>query len=168
MKVHPTTLDGVLRLEPSTYFEDFRGEYIETYNAENFSKHGIDVTFNEDDISVSTKNVLRGFHGDQKRTKLVTCLYGKFLLVVVNNDPETKQYRNHEAFTLSDKNYNSILIPPKFGNAHLILSEKAIFHYKQTGNYDRDSQFTLAWNDPDLNVWWPTDKPILSKRDAFV
>jgi dTDP-4-dehydrorhamnose 3,5-epimerase len=168
MKVHETNLDGVLRLEPSTFFEDFRGEYVETYNAESFLRSGIDIAFNEDDISVSTRHVLRGFHGDQKRTKLVTCLYGKFLLVIVNNDPESQQYQKHETFTLSDKNYNSVLIPPKFGNAHLVLSEKAIFHYKQTGTYDRDGQFTLAWNDPALKVWWPIDYPILSQRDALV
>ena len=56
-------------------------------------------------------------------------------------------------------------MPPKFGNGHLILSESAIFHYKQTTNYDRAGQFTIAWNDPDLKIWWPIQNPILSERD---
>jgi len=58
-----------------------------------------------------------------------------------------------------------ILVPPKFAIGHLVLSEKAIFHYKQSSYYDRASQFTLLWNDPQLNIWWPVRNPILSRRD---
>jgi len=58
-----------------------------------------------------------------------------------------------------------ILIPPKFGNGHLVTSKEAIFHYKQSTLYDRDSQFTIHWNDPKLNIKWPIKSPILSKRD---
>ena len=58
-----------------------------------------------------------------------------------------------------------ILIPPKFGNAHYVLSEKAIFHYKQNTLYDRKSQFTINWQDKAFNFKWPCKKPILSKRD---
>ena len=56
-------------------------------------------------------------------------------------------------------------MPPKFGNGHLILSEEAIFHYKQNTEYDRSAQFTIKWNDPELNLWWPIKNPILSIRD---
>jgi dTDP-4-dehydrorhamnose 3,5-epimerase len=58
-----------------------------------------------------------------------------------------------------------VLIPPKFGNGHLVLSETAMFHYKQTSTYDRSSQFTLIWNDPALQLWWPVKHPIISRRD---
>ena len=59
-----------------------------------------------------------------------------------------------------------VLIPPKFGNGHVVLSDRAMFHYKQTTYYDRAGQFTLLWNDPELGLWWPIANPIVSRRDS--
>jgi len=165
MEVSKTELDGVLLIKPPTNFEDFRGEYVEIYNRTLYDAAGISVEFIQDDISVSTHKVLRGIHGDGKTWKLVSCLYGKFYLVVVNNDPASAQYRKWTSFTLTDKNRSQILIPPKFGNGHLVLSEMCIFHYKQNTEYDRPSQFTILWNDPAYKIWWPVQDPILSRRD---
>ncbi len=165
MDVRTTSLDGVLLITPPTIFEDFRGSYIELYNEALYREAGITAAFVQDDISTSSRHVLRGIHGDQRTTKLVSCLQGRFYLVVVNNDPASPQYRKWEAFTLSDVNRLQVLIPPKFGNGHVVLSEQAIFHYKQTSDYDRAGQFTLDWNDPELDLWWPVRDPIRSRRD---
>lgn len=165
MKIYKTNLNGVfkIKLEP---FTDFRGKYLELFNKSLFKKINKGIRFVQDDISISKKNVLRGIHGDNKTSKLITCLYGKFVLVVINNDKTSKQYRKHQKFVLSDSNNIQIFVPKKFGNAHYVLSEKAIFHYKQTTLYDRKSQFTLKWNDKSLKINWPKRiKPILSKRD---
>ena len=161
-----TSLEGVLSILPSTNFEDFRGSYVEIYNKKLFHDAGLTQDFVQDDISTSYHNVLRGIHGDSKTWKLVSCLKGSFYLVVVNNDSSSPEFGKWEGFTLSDVNRKQVLIPPKFGNGHLVLSESAIFHYKQTTDYDREGQFTLLWNDPKLNIWWPTDTPILSRRDS--
>jgi dTDP-4-dehydrorhamnose 3,5-epimerase len=166
LKVHKTPLDGVLLIDPPTRFEDFRGEYVEIYNDEIYRKAGITADFIQDDISVSTRHVLRGLHGDASTTKLVSCLVGKFYLVVVNYDPASPQYRQWTSFTLSETNRRQVLIPPKFGNGHVVLSDVAMFHYKQTTYYDRAGQFTLIWNDPELGLWWPISDPIVSRRDA--
>lgn len=166
MNVEKTALDGVLLITPPTLFEDWRGEYVETYNEQLYREHGIDVPFVQDDISVSDKHVLRGLHGDATTWKLISCLHGKFYLVVVNNDPDSSQYRKWTSFVLSDTNRKQVLIPPKFGNGHLVLSDKAIFHYKQNTYYDRAGQFTLLWNDPELGLWWPVPNPLVSRRDA--
>jgi dTDP-4-dehydrorhamnose 3,5-epimerase len=166
LNVQNSPLDGVLVIEPLTVFEDFRGQYVELYNAGAYKAAGIDDDFIQDDISVSRQHVLRGIHGDMKTTKLVTCLHGAFYLVVVNNLPDSPQYRQWTAFTLSDRNRRQVLIPPGFGNGHVVLTERAIFHYKQTTTYDRISQFTLLWNDPHLNVWWPVRDPVVSQRDS--
>jgi dTDP-4-dehydrorhamnose 3,5-epimerase len=166
LEVSKTSLDGVLSILPSTNFEDFRGSYIEIYNKKLFQDAGLTQDFIQDDISTSYRNVLRGIHGDSKTWKLVSCLKGSFYLVVVNNDSSSPQFRKWEGFTLSDVNRRQILIPPRFGNGHLVLSESAIFHYKQTTDYDREGQFTLLWNDTELDIWWPTDNPILSRRDS--
>jgi dTDP-4-dehydrorhamnose 3,5-epimerase len=163
--VETTSLTGVKLIHPSTNFEDFRGSYVEIYNKELFQKAGINEDFIQDDISTSTRNVLRGIHGDQETAKLVSCLHGSFYLIVVNQDKDSPEFGKWESFTLSDKNRLQVLIPPKFGNGHLVLSDSAIFHYKQTTNYNRASQFTILWNDPKFNFWWPINNPILSRRD---
>jgi dTDP-4-dehydrorhamnose 3,5-epimerase len=166
MKIEKTDLAGVMKITPPTIYEDFRGSYVETYNGDLYKKFGVNVDFIQDDISRSRKNVLRGIHGDQSTWKLVSCLYGAFYLVVINNDKQSSEYRKWTSFTLSDQNKEQILIPPKFGNGHLVLTDEAIFHYKQNSNYDRQSQFTLKWNNPDLNLWWPISNPIISIRDS--
>ncbi len=168
MEVTKGKIDGVVVIKPPTIFEDFRGTYVETYNEEIYREAGITVDFVQDDISVSTQHVLRGIHGDQETWKLISCLSGKFYLVVVNWDSASPQYGQWEAFTLSDQNRLQVLVPPKFGNGHVVLSEQAIFHYKQSSYYNRAGQFTLIWNDPQLKIWWPIERPIVSRRDAGV
>ena len=163
--VSAAELDGVKLIYPATNFEDFRGSYVELYNRRIFHTAGLDQDFIQDDISLSSKHVLRGIHGDQKTWKLISCLSGSFYLVVVNNDAESSQYKKWQGFTLSDRNRLQVLVPPKFGNGHLVMSESAIFHYKQTSDYDRESQFTILWDDPEFNFWWPVPTPILSRRD---
>lgn len=166
MKIAKTKLDGVLSIHLDS-FNDFRGEYVETYNEGLYQKHGINVKFIQDDISISKKNVLRGIHGDSETWKLISCLCGEFYLVVVNCDTASKDFGKWQSFTLSDSRRMQVLVPPKYGNAHLILSAKAIFHYKQSTYYDPGKQFTYKWNDSRFNISWPVKKPILSKRDEL-
>ncbi len=164
MQISKTKLDGVLLLKPEV-FEDFRGQYVETYNEQFCRDNGIDVKFVQDDISVSSRHVLRGIHGDAETWKLVSCMHGKFYLVVVNCDKESPDFGKWQSFVLSDVNRHQVLIPPKHGNGHVVLSETAIFHYKQNTYYNPKGQFTYIWNDPQLNIWWPIKSPLLSQRD---
>jgi len=82
---------------------------------------------------------------------------------------DTPQYYEHTQFILSDQNHQQVLIPPGFGNGHYVMSDKAIFYYKQSTYYDPESQFTLKWNDPELAIDWPLNLcnglPIMSERD---
>ncbi len=165
LQVKPSELDGVLLIQHPTNFEDFRSEYVEIYNRSLFQEAGIANDFVQDDISVSKQHVLRGIHGDGSTTKLVSCLSGSFYLLVVNNDKNSSQYRKWTSVTLSDKNRMQVLIPPNFGNGHVVLSETAIFHYKQTTEYNRAGQFTLLWDDPEFDFWWPVANPMVSRRD---
>ena len=166
MQVSKSKLDGVLVIKLPTIFEDHRGTYVETYNERLYRSFGIEPEFVQDDISVSYKHVLRGIHGDRQTWKLVSCFYGKFYLVVVNWDETSRQYRSWDSFVLSDRNRLQVLIPPKFGNGHVVLSEEAIFHYKQSTYYNVATQFTILWNDPSLRIWWPVSNPVLSMRDS--
>ena len=164
MEVRKTNLEGVLLVKLDV-FEDFRGEYVETYNEGLYRKNGIDVKFIQDDISVSSRNVLRGIHGDSETWKLISCLYGKFYLVVVNCDDRSGDFAKWQSFVLSERNRMQVLVPPSYGNAHLVLSDTTIFHYKQSTYYDRSKQFTYRWDEARFNIWWPTKNPILSQRD---
>ncbi len=166
MEVSKTKLDGVLLVKPQV-FEDFRGQYVETYNDKLYAEHGITAKFVQDDISVSSRHVLRGIHGDAQTWKLVSCLYGKFYLVVVNCDKQSRGFGQWQSFVLSDANRLQVLIPPKHGNGHVVLSDQAIFHYKQSSYYNPSGQFTYRWDDPALKIWWPVKQPLLSQRDEL-
>lgn len=166
LQVEPSPLDGVLCITPPAIVEDWRGENVEMYNRELYLAAGIGTVFVQDNISVSSRHVLRGLHGDQHTWKLVSCLLGVIYLVVVNCDPTATQYRKWTAFTLSSRSRRQVLIPPKFANGHVVLSDEAVFHYKLSAYYDRNSQFTIMWNDPDLAIWWPVATPLVSRRDA--
>ena len=164
MQVSETTLADVKLIQLSR-FEDFRGYYLESYNRELYQQHGIDIDFVQDDFSQSRKNVLRGIHGDSETWKLVSCIVGAFRLVVVNCDESSDDFGKWQAFDLSEDNCQQVLIPPKYGNAHLVVSEQAIFHYKQNTYYNPAGQFTYKWDDPRFDIWWPIQNPILSQRD---
>lgn len=164
MEFVKTKLDGVILIKPDTA-EDFRGTYTETYNEEIYKKGGVTVDFVQDDYSTSFKHVLRGLHGDAKTWKLIDCMQGGFYFVVMNYDETSPQYLKWEAFTLSETNRWQVLVPPKFANGHLALTDKIIFHYKQSEYYDPKSQFSLQYNDPKFKIWWPVKNPFVSQRD---
>lgn len=149
-------LPGV-RLIKVPSFKDHRGEFVETWNAKEYS-----FDFVQDDISISNRGVLRGIHGDDVTWKLVSCIAGEVWHVVC--DPRTFKWK---AFHLSEGNWAQVLIPPGYGNAHLVLSERAIFTYKQSTYYDRERQWTIKYNDPRFGIAWPVvGLPILSERDS--
>jgi dTDP-4-dehydrorhamnose 3,5-epimerase len=166
LKVEKTRLDGVLVVHPPTQHEDFRGDYVEIFNEDLYRSAGITDHFVQDDYATSGRHVLRGIHGDAKTVKLISCIHGTIYVIVVNNDPASPQFRKWQPFTLSDRNRLQVYIPAKFGNAYLVMTDTAVFHYKQTTYYDRPGQFTIKWNDPAYNFWWPIKEPIVSERDS--
>lgn len=167
-EIRNSKLKGVKIIELDK-FQDFRGTYQETYNLEEYISFGIDTKFVQDDISISNYKVLRGLHGDNRTWKLVSCLQGEFFLAIVNFDDKSDQFCEYDSFYLKENDSKQILIPPLFANGHLVLSSKAIFHYKQSTYYEgMGKQFTIKWNDPKININWPINDPILSNRDKNV
>ena len=166
-------LQGIITFTPSIHY-DIRGEIFSTYNFEVFSppicvaRTGhMETPFVEDKVSVSRKDVLRGLHGDYVTDKLVQCLHGELYLVVVDWREDSLTYKKWESYILNDRNRTEVFIPKGFLNGHLCLSDKCIFSYKQTSYYSgAQDQVSVAWNDPSLNIFWPIDNPILSRRDS--
>jgi dTDP-4-dehydrorhamnose 3,5-epimerase len=163
--VEKTLLDEVMLIKPSR-FEDHRGTYVETYNIEDYETNGISINFLRDDISTSKKNVLRGIHYDDKTWKLIQCMHGQIYFVVADMRSRSPQYLNWISFDLNDENRHQVLVPPGFGNGHLVLSDSCIFHYKMSEYYDPVNEKGVKWDDPKLGIPWPVEAPILSEKDS--
>ena len=167
IKVTKTTLPEVLRIELPP-FRDHRGIFNVLCRKEEYKKAGIPVEFVQENYSSSYKNVLRGLHGDSKTWKLVSCTRGSIYLVVLNYNPTSYSFGRWECFNLTERNGFQILIPPMHAIGHLVLSDGATFHYKESEYYtDGKNQFTVKWNDPEFNIVWPITNPILSSRDGL-
>ena len=168
IQVKNTEIEGLKVVMPIVY-EDFRGTNFENYNKLSYDLIGDEsIEFLVDSISTSRKHTLRGIHGDAHTTKLISCLHGSLYVIVVNNDYESPQYMQWTSFTISAQNRLQVLVPPKFGNSHLVMSDHAVFHYKLDAYYDRKSQFTILWNNRNYKFWWPISNPILSERDSLI
>ncbi|MDA1334990.1 MAG: dTDP-4-dehydrorhamnose 3,5-epimerase family protein [bacterium] len=171
--VQATNLDGPLIITPNV-FRDHRGSYTMMFNkrlyGSIFEAYGITPkSFIEHDLSVSPLGSFIGIHGDPRTWKLVTCLFGRFLLAVVDCRKDKPTFGQSFQITLSEEDRTQVLIPAGFGNGHLVMSDRAGFFYWQSEYYrGAEHQFTYAWDEPQFNLTWPIDKPILSKRDKEV
>lgn len=160
-----TTLDGVFLVKPSVH-EDKRGNFYETYNKQEYQTAGLTANFIQDDISTSIKGVLKGMHGDAGTYKLVQCVFGEVYAVILNCDEASSDFGKWQSFILSHENKHQLYIPPMYGNGYCVLSDVAVYSYKQSTYYGDYQQFTYKWDDPRFGIEWPAEARILSERDA--
>lgn len=165
LHVEQTTLTGVFLIKPSAH-EDARGNFYETYNEQEYQKAGMTANFVQDDVSVSKQGVLKGMHGDPGTYKLVQCVHGSVYAVILNCDEASPDFGKWESFLLSAENKHQLYIPPMYGNGYYVLSETAVYTYKQSTYYGEYQQFTYKWNDPRFGIKWPAEAAIISERDA--
>ena len=163
-KFQKTTLKGVYLVKPDVH-EDSRGNFYETYNEKLYSSAGLTAKFIQDDVTKSTKGVLKGMHGDAGTYKLVQVTYGKVYAVILNCDEASPDFGKWEAFVLSDENKYQLYIPPMYGNSYYVMSDIAVYTYKQSTYYGDYKQFTYKYNDPRFNIKWPGEVKIISERD---
>ena len=168
-----TILPQVKVVQPSIYHE-YRGMITTTYHSDYYDKilpaadRNNGLKFNHDRYSKSKINVLRGLHYDEKTWKLISCPHGKIYLVVLDLRPKQPNYGKWESFIIGPETGTQVLVPPMFANGHYIMEDDSIFQYKlaYTGeDVDENEQGTIYWNDPRFNIDWPTNNPILRKRD---
>jgi dTDP-4-dehydrorhamnose 3,5-epimerase len=161
-------IDGVKVIVPNIS-SDRRGTIWTSFMKDELQKllpKGLE--FKHDKFSESRQNVLRGIHGDNKSWKLVTAVYGEIQQVVVDYRSDSQTYKKWESYIINKSNQLLVLIPPGVGNAYYVSSNEAVYHYKLAyeGEYlDADSQFTISWDDPEVDIEWKTKNPILSDRD---
>jgi dTDP-4-dehydrorhamnose 3,5-epimerase len=168
-----SVLPQVKIVQPSIYHE-YRGMITTTYHSDFYDKllpandRNDGLKFNHDRYSKSKQNVLRGLHYDDKTWKLISCPHGKLYLVVLDLRTKQPNYGKWESFIIGPETGTQVLIPPMFANGHYVMEDNSIFQYKLAypgEYYDDDKQGTVFWNDKRFNIDWPTDNPILSKRD---
>lgn len=164
-------IQGVYIIEPSIS-TDLRGNIWSSFQKKNIEKLlPANLEFIHDKFSQSEQNVLRGIHGDNKSWKLVTCVWGDILQVIVDCRVDSLTYLKHEKFRINKEQQKMILIPPNVGNSYYVYSEQAVYHYKLAyqGEYiDADDQFSIKWDDARIGIDWPSTNPILSNRDSFI
>ena len=152
-----------LKLIKTKIFKDQRGFFKEVFK----NKVVQNDNFIFDCMSYSKKNVLRGLHFQKKnpQAKLLTVVQGRIFDVCVDLRKKSKTYGKYFSIELSQKSELSILIPRGFAHGFQCLSKECVVYYKCSNYRDKNSEVTLAWNDPTLKIKWPRKKPILSNKD---
>ena len=161
-------LEGVLLVD-TDFFRDERGFFIENYHRRRFQEHGLTEDFVQDNHSRSSKDVLRGMHYQDMTApmgKLVRCTAGAILDVAVDLRVGSPTFGEWISEELTEENMRQLYCPPGFAHGFLTLSESADVQYKCTGFYTPSAEGSVAWNDPEVGVRWPTGSPQLSNKDA--
>jgi len=166
MQTLPTTLQGVLLIEPSVV-SDARGFFVETFSRERYGRLGIADEFVQDNQSRSVAGTIRGLHFQQHpgQAKLVRVARGRVWDVVVDLRRSSPTFGRHEAFELDDVGHRQVYVPIGFAHGFCALSDVADVAYRVTSVYDVDAERGVAWDDPELEIAWPIRDPVLSARD---
>ena len=167
MKVTPTSLPGVLVLQPRV-FEDERGFFLESFNKRVFEEAtGWSGEFVQDNHSRSSRGVLRGLHFQmvQPQGKLVRVVRGSIYDVVVDVRRSSPHFGRWAGVTLTDREHTQLWVPAGFAHGFQVTSDVAELQYKTTDYYAPAGERCLAWDDPQLAIDWPVADPILSAKD---
>jgi dTDP-4-dehydrorhamnose 3,5-epimerase len=169
MNITKTKIPEVLLVEPRV-FGDARGFFFESFNQRLWwDLTGLEKPFVQDNHSRSEQHVLRGLHYQiqQPQGKLVRVIRGAVFDVAVDIRRSSPTFGRWVGVELSEENKYQMWIPEGFAHGFLVLSETAEFLYKTTDYWAPQHERTLAWNDPDLAIDWPTGfQPVLSEKDA--
>ena len=162
------SIPEVILVEPQS-FSDNRGFFLENFKTSVFVSNGINTKFVQDNFSHSTKGVLRGLHyqkNPKAQAKFVTTLRGKIFDVAVDIRKNSPTFGQWVGEILSDENHKSLYIPEGFAHGFCVLSENADVFYKVNNEYSPENERGILWNDPQINIMWPIDMPILHKKDS--
>lgn len=167
MEIIKTNLDGVWIIKPKVFHDD-RGYFYESFNKSVFDVNGIKFDFIQDNISKSKKGTIRGLHyqvGDFAQGKLCFVISGKVLDVAVDIRFGSSTYGKYFSYELSEENHTQLWIPPGFAHGFSVLEDNTIFAYKCTSLYSKPNERSIIYNDPDLNIDWQVQNPVVSEKD---
>ena len=171
IEVKKTDIEGVLIIELKV-FGDARGYFLESFNAKEFAeKTGLNISFVQDNESMSSFGVMRGLHFQRPpftQSKLVRCVKGAVLDVAVDIRKGSPTYGKHVAVELTEDNHRQFFVPRGFAHGFAVLSETAVFQYKCDNFYAPQADGGISILDNSLGIDWkiPTDKALLSEKDT--
>jgi dTDP-4-dehydrorhamnose 3,5-epimerase len=165
--VQETGFEGLVLIKPDI-FRDERGFFLETWNQRHIESLGFQWNFIQDNLAKSKFGTLRGLHFQAPpfaQAKYVMVLYGKVLDVVVDIRLQSNTYGKHYSVILDADDPRILFVPEGFAHGYAVLSEECLFSYKCVGFYNKEAEGGLKWNDPDLDIDWMIENPILSEKD---
>jgi len=154
MKRLPTRLDGPILLQATAYGDE-RGFFLESYRRNLFAELGVEEELVQDNHSRSRRGIVRGIHYQPGMGKLVRCVRGTIVDVVVDIRRGSPQFGHWEAFELSDENFRQVYCPDGFGHGFCVLSELADVVYGCTTYWDPDTEGGFRYDDPEVGIEWP-------------
>jgi dTDP-4-dehydrorhamnose 3,5-epimerase len=169
MEIIETGIKDLVVIKPKV-FRDDRGYFFESFNRSKLDVLGNDLEFVQDNQSLSQKDVLRGLHFQNPpyaQAKLVSVIQGSVLDVAVDIRKESPTYGKSFSIVLDGIDKNQLFIPVGFAHGFKTLENNTIFFYKCTNYYNKESEGCLLWNDPDLNINWDIENPMLSEKDKI-
>ncbi len=167
MHIIQAEIPEVLLIKPDV-FEDTRGYFLESFNEARFSENNIETNFVQDNISRSGRGTIRGLHyqaGDRVQGKLCQVITGRVFDIAVDIRFGSPTFGKYVAQELTEENHTQLWIPPGFAHGFSVLSDYAIFLYKCTDFYSKEHERTIVYNDPQLNIDWHIDNPVVSQKD---
>ncbi|CUH94485.1 dTDP-4-dehydrorhamnose 3,5-epimerase [Propionispora sp. 2/2-37] len=166
MRVIETKLPEVFIIEPKV-FGDARGFFQETWQRMRYEDIGIKEPFVQDNLSFSTRGVLRGLHYQNPNTqgKLVSVVQGEVFDVAVDIRRGSPTFGEWVGVHLSGENHRQLWVPPGFAHGFCVMSDTVYFTYKCTGLYNPAAEGGILWNDPEVGIEWPLQEVILSDKD---
>jgi dTDP-4-dehydrorhamnose 3,5-epimerase len=169
MKTQTTDIEGIVIIEPQV-FGDSRGYFMETYQKEKYAAAGIDVTFVQDNESMSSYGVIRGLHYQAEpfaQAKLIRVVAGRVLDVAVDIRKNSPTFGKIFTLELSSENKLQLFLPHGIAHGFAVLSDYAIFTYKCDNFYAPQSERTIRFDDPSLAIDWkiPVENRIISDKD---
>jgi dTDP-4-dehydrorhamnose 3,5-epimerase len=166
VKITPLAIPEVQLIELDVH-RDERGHFLELFNEERFAKHGLPTEFRQDNHSLSRRDVLRGLHYQLRHPqgKLLSCVRGRIFDVAVDIRVGSPTFAKWVGRELSEDRPELVWIPQGFAHGFCAMSGTAEVQYKCTDVYVPEDEHGIVWNDADLNIAWPIEKPVLSRRD---
>jgi dTDP-4-dehydrorhamnose 3,5-epimerase len=167
LKISKTEITGLLIIEPDVFTDD-RGYFFESYSKLQYNDFGITDEFVQDNYSKSKKGTVRGLHyqvSDKAQGKLCQVIEGEVLDVAVDIRFGSPTFGKYFSVILNSEKKTQLWIPTGFAHGFSVLSEEAVFAYKCSNYYSKHHERSILFNDPDLNINWSIDNPIVSQKD---
>ena len=150
---------------------DERGHFAKIFCENIFKEKGLNSSWSQLNTSISTKSgTLRGPHmqlSPFQEVKLIKCDQGVVWDVVIDMREDSKSYLSWLGTKLSSKDNTLIYIPKGCAHGVLSLEDKSSITYLSSEPYDQESEITIRWDDPSININWPAKPKIISEKDTL-